>query len=324
MSRGRVDEYMARVGVAKRDERYETVARALELIKPDIDSGRIKGRRVLVKPNLVSNQVELAVVHVDAVRAVIDFMRGFNARRIIVAESSTGDTQEAFRRFGYGQLESRYSDVRLMDLNRDSHDAIRFETVDGAGRSVKVSRTVKECDFRVSLARAKTHDHLVCTLTLKNMLGCVHKTEQVWAHGDAPEPSEPLNRVLKSNWLLAKNLVRLASIVKPDLGVIDGFVGMEGDGPISGTPVELHSAVASPDFVGADAVMASTMGFDPAEISYIHLATKLGLGNGELKSLKTLGDDPKALRRAFKPHSNYSRTQTRWREYADADRQSTA
>jgi len=310
---------MSRVAVVRGDDRYTIVAKALELIKPETSPDRIKDRRVLVKPNLVSSSVELASVHVDAVRAVIDFIQTFGPQRIIVAEGSTSDTSEAFERFGYGRLERDYSNVELVDLNRDSSDAVVFETLDGAERKVRVSRTAKECDFKVSVARAKTHDHLVCTLSLKNMLGCVPKGGKVWAHGAAVEPSEPLGTVLRSNWLLAKNLVRLASVVKPDIGVIDGFVGMEGDGPILGSPVRLRVAVAGCDFVAADAVMASTMGFDPREISYIYLANRLGVGKGDLESLTILGEDPEGVRRPFSPHSNYERTQIGWRKYANME-----
>jgi len=310
---------MSRVAVVRGDDRYTIVAKALELIKPETSPDRIKDRRVLVKPNLVSSSVELASVHVDAVRAVVDFIQTFGPQRIIVAEGSTSDTSKAFERFGYGRLERDYSSVELVDLNKDSSDAVVFETLDGAERKVRVSSTVKECDFKVSVARAKTHDHVVCTLSLKNTLGCVPKGEQVWAHGAAVEPSEPLETLLRSNWLLAKNLVRLASVVKPDIGVIDGFVGMEGDGPISGSPVSLRAAVASCDFVAADAVMASTMGFDPREISYIYLANRLGVGKGDLESLTILGEDPEGVRRPFRPHSNYERTQIGWRKYANME-----
>lgn len=307
---------MSRVGIAVAEDRYGTVAGPLRLIEPDVSPGAIRDRRVVVKPNLVSSSVQLASVHLDAVRAVIDFLQAFGPQRIIVAESSATGTLKAFETFGYRRLEAEYPNVELLDLGEDSYDAVTFETLDGAGKQVRVSRTVKECDFRVSLANAKTHDHVVCTLTLKNLLGCVPRGEQVWAHGAAVEPSEPLETVLRSNWLLAKNLVTLASQVKPDLGVIDGFLGMEGDGPISGSPVNLGVAVASSDFVAADAVMTSIMGFSPQRISYLYLAERRGLGNGHLRNLKTLGEDPKRLRRPFRPHSNYVRTQTKWRRFA--------
>jgi uncharacterized protein (DUF362 family) len=263
--------------------------------------------------------VELAITHVDAVKAVVDFLQAFEPKRILIAEGSASDTWEAYRRFGYRQLEKEYGNLELLDLNDDSYETISLETLDGLGRNVRISRTAKECDFRISLARAKTHDHVVCTLALKNMLGCIPKGEQVWAHGAGVEPSEPLETVLKSNWLLSKNLVKIAGVVKPHMGVLDGFIGMEGNGPVGGSPVELGIAVASCDFVAADAVMATIMGFEPMEISYIYLANEQGLGIGDLSKLKIVGEDPYKVRRKFRPHSNYQRTQIRWKEFAEAE-----
>ncbi|MBS7610249.1 DUF362 domain-containing protein [Candidatus Bathyarchaeota archaeon] len=305
------------VAVVRGEDRYSIVTKALQLIRDDVNPASIRGRRVLVKPNLVSSSIELAATHIDAVRAVVDFLQPFEPKRILVAEGSASDTWEAYERFGYRSLEKDYGNLELLDLNGDSYDTILLETLYGNGKEVRISHTAKACEFRISVARAKTHDHVACTLTLKNMLGCIPKGEQVWAHGAGIEPSEPLETVLKSNWLLAKNLVKIASAVKPHMGVIDGFVGMEGNGPVGGIPVSLGVAVASCDFVAADAVMATVMGFEPMEISYIYLANELGLGIGDPKSLTIIGDDPYGVRRKFRPHSNYQRTQTRWKEYAE-------
>lgn len=310
----------SRVAVVKGEDRYSIVSKALQLIRDDVNPASIRGRRVLVKPNLVSSSIELAATHLDAVRAVVDFLQPFEPNRILVAEGSASGTWEAYERFGYRRLEKDYGNLELLDLNDDSYETILLETLDGNGKEVRISRTAKECEFRISVARAKTHDHVVCTLTLKNMLGCIPKGEQVWAHGAGVEPSEPLETVLKSNWLLAKNLVKIAGAVKPHMGVIDGFVGMEGNGPVGGIPVSLGVSVASCDFVAADAVMATVMGFEPMEISYIYLAHNLGLGIGDPKSLTIVGDDPYGLRRRFRPHSNYQRTQTRWKEYAEEEK----
>ena len=305
------------MAVVKGDDRYTIVAKTLQLIREDVNPARIRGCRVLVKPNFVSSSVALAATHVDAIRAVIDFIEPMGPRRVIVAEGSTGDTREAFERFGYKCLERDYGNVELVDINSDSHDTIVLERIDGSGKEVRISRTAKECDYRFSVARAKTHDHVTCTLTLKNMLGCVPRGSHVWAHGASYEPSEPLEAAIKGNWVLTKNLVTLATAVKPDVGVIDGFEGMEGNGPVDGSPVNLRVAVASCDFVAADAVMARIMGFDPMEISYIYLANSLGLGRGDLGSQTILGENPDAVRVRFKPHSNYSKTQVGWRKYVE-------
>jgi len=307
---------LARVSIVRGDERYGNVARALELIRGDIDPAQVKGKRVLVKPNLVSDSVELAVTPVEAVKAVIDFASSLQPSRVVVAEGSAGDTWRAFRNFGYTALEKMYG-VELVDLNEDGYREAVFTTLDGSGRTVRVAKTAVESDFRFSVARAKTHDHVFCTLCTKNMLGCVVKGDRVWAHGAGVEPQAPLETVVRSNYILSKNLVALARIVRPHVGVIDAFLAMEGDGPVGGSPVELRLAVASTDFVAADAVMARVMGFNPLDTGYIYLSDREALGNGDLRNIDVLGGDPEKLEVGFKPHRNYYETQVGWKTFLD-------
>lgn len=312
---------MSRVGVVKGNSRYANITKVLQLIRDDISVARIRGKSVLVKVNLVTDTVELSIVHVDAVRAVIDFIQLLEPSKIIVAECSAkgNDTWKAYERFGYKALEKDYRNVELLNIGEDDFDMINFATLDGRGKMVKISRTAKNCDYRFSVTRAKTHDHVTCTLSMKNMLGCVLVPDQVWIHGDEVEHEEPPEIARESNWIACKNIVTLMDVVKPDVSVLDGFVGMEGDGPVDGSPVDLRAAVASVDCVAADAVMAKIMGFSSLKIGYIYLSSKRGIGKGDLKDVEILGDDPKEVGVKFTPHSNYKSTQIYWKKYAELE-----
>jgi len=312
---------MSHVSVVKGDDRYGNIKKALHLIVDDFKKAQLKGKSVLVKVNLVSDSVELSTVHVDAVKAVIDFIQPFEPGKIIIAECSAKgyNTWKAFERFGYKALEKEYGNVELLNIGEDNFDIINFATLDGHGKMVKISRTAKNCDYKLSVARAKTHDHVICTGSMKNMLGCILVPDQVWLHGDKVEHEEPLEIARKSNWIACKNIVKLMEIIKPDVSVIDGFVGMEGDGPVDGSPVDLRTAIASTDCVAADAVMAKIMGFSPLEISYIYLCNRKGIGKGDLKDIKIIGDSPEKVKIEFTPHSNYKSTQIYWKKYAELE-----
>jgi uncharacterized protein (DUF362 family) len=114
---------------------------------------------------------------------------------------------------------------------------------------------------------------------------------------------------------LPQNLIRLVKLVPPHIGVIDGFIGMEGRGPASGDEHPLGIAIASADFVSADAVCAKTMGFEPTEISYLHYAQEEGLGTATLDDIEIVGDSIEEVASEFVPHPNYP-VQCTWRELA--------
>jgi len=288
---------------------------ALNNIRRDIEKDRIKGKSVLIKPNLVSISKLLAVTHVDAVRGVIEFIRDFEPKKIVIAEG-TGDTFKAYENFGYDKLVEEYENTELVDVNADSFVEIRFRTMEGDDRSVDLSRTVIDADFVFSVARAKTHDHTTCTLTLKNLQGCIPRKQQVWTHGASREfHGEPPELATKSNNILARNIVTLVKRIQPGAGVIDAIVAMEGDGPGGGNPVDLGVVVASRDVLAADTVMAEIMGFDSKEIGYIYYADRIKLGEGKIERIEILGEAIEDVRREFKPHRNYYESQANWREY---------
>ncbi len=303
---------MTRVALIKGDDRYHNILRALKLILEDIDRSEIEGKQVLLKPNLVSVSKPLAVTHVDAVKAVIDFIHRFEPSEVIIAESPAGgNTIEAYRRFGYDRLNG----VRLVDVNEDDYEKMFISTLDGGKREIRISKTVLEADYKISVARAKTHDHIFCTLTLKNMMGSVPHVDHAWFHGAAEEPEGPIEKIFESNYLLARNLVSVVRRVGIDLGVVDGLVGMEGDGPVDGTPVDLGVAAAGVDYVAVDAVVASVMGFNPRLKADTYLADEEGLGIGDIDGVEVLGEEIDNVRVKFKPHTNYFKTQTLWYKY---------
>ncbi|HDN80706.1 MAG TPA: DUF362 domain-containing protein, partial [Chloroflexi bacterium] len=154
-----MEERKARVALIKGDDRYRNTAQALRLIEGEIDLTDKK--LVLVKVNFVSTVRQLAATHVDAVRAVLDFVRERYQGPLVVAEGAAlSDTFEGFRNFGYLPLAREY-DVLLMDLNRD--EWVEVELLDRRFRPMKlrVSKTVVESDFRIAVGPPKTHDTVV-------------------------------------------------------------------------------------------------------------------------------------------------------------------
>ncbi|MBS7617370.1 DUF362 domain-containing protein [Candidatus Bathyarchaeota archaeon] len=286
------------VAVSRGAGRYETVKKTLELIRDDIAES-IKGKRkILIKPNFVSDSIQLAATHVDAVRAILDTITPLTSGEILIGEGSYGDTFKGYRNFGYMKLRSEYS-VELVDLNSDEY--VEVNVFNGKFREfpVRVSRIVYESDYRISAAVMKTHDFVVATLSIKNMaVGSIIKPYKGRIHQGYPA--------------INLNIYRIAKFIPVHLAVIDAFKAMEGDGPVWGSEVSMNAALAGLDPVAVDAVAAYIMGFNPMDIGYIYYCHKFGLGNANIENIRIVGENIETLKRGFKPHRTIDK-QFNWR-----------
>jgi uncharacterized protein (DUF362 family) len=297
-----------RVALVKGENRRENVRKALELVQEYI-AAKVKGD-VLIKPNFLSVKRQLASTHVNAVRGVLDIVSQLSFATLVVAEGANGgEPMEAFKNFGYYPLTDEYK-VSLIDLNLES-DREEIKLYDLIEREVPamVSKRVIQSACRISVAIPKTHDTAIVTLTLKNMMGSLARSDRSKMHGYADDLERDF---LKSVRIMPKNLIALGKHVAPHVGVIDGFLGMEGRGPGGGDEVPLGIAIASADFLAADAVAAKIMGFEPLEVGYIYYANELGMGVGDLSNIEVLGANIEDVQRKFKPHANYP-TQKLWK-----------
>jgi uncharacterized protein (DUF362 family) len=86
------------------------------------------------------------------------------------------------------------------------------------------------------------------------------------------------------------NLFTLAQRLRPDLAVIDGYQGMQGNGPVRGTPVEHRVCVAGLDWLAADRTAVELMGIDFAKVGYLNYCDQAGLGEGDLKKIEIVGE----------------------------------
>ena len=304
----------ARVGLARGGDRRENVYQSLELVREDIEAK--VADEVLLKPNFLSNKNQLASTHPDAIRGVIDFLLSTSTppKQIIVAEGGNEDfSGETFANFGYPALQNEYSvPIRLVDINVEKEwDETTIYMAGGVETIVRMPKIVIECPCTISVAVAKTHDVCVVTLAQKNMImGTLHKDDRIKMHG-YPSHAE---RILPSEaQVLNVNLIRLAQYLKPDIGIIDGTEGLQGNGPGGTDVVELAAAAASVDVFAVDSVMAKAMGFEPMELGLLHYADSLGYCVGDLTRIEVLGTPIVDVAKAFKPHETTDK-QLQWRE----------
>ncbi|MCL4535946.1 MAG: DUF362 domain-containing protein [Bacteroidetes bacterium] len=287
---------MAKVALVKGNESYEAVSRALELVRGEVHIPN--DRPILVKPNMVQATVDLCATPVGAVRATLDFLQSLGAKKFIIGEATAGpqgDTMGGFKRYGYMPLKDEY-DVELRDFNED--DTVLFEALDPGLNPVhiRLNKTYLEC-YVVSVARMKSHAQVVATMSIKNIaISSIHNPDRHSWSWHTPQPGKfgheprPLNL----------SLARLYQTVTPSLAIVDGVVGMEGNGPVEGTPVASGVALASTNALALDLVGTGLMGFDYRTIGYLWYLSQLqGLARGEIQ---VLGEDPAACVTPYKAH----------------------
>jgi len=248
---------------------------------------------------------------VDAIRGTLDFVKEFSPTSIVIAEGAgSDDTFEAYRNFHYLPLEKEYG-LSLVDLHKEKDlTPIKILLTSEDEVDIGIINFAMEQECRISVAVPKTHETAMTTCCLKNMMGCILKSDRPKMHGYAPGAPNDFSKSVK---VIHKNLIQMAKLVAPHISVIDGLVGMEGNGPIGGDEVPLSMAIASTDFVAADAVASKIMGFEPLEeVGYIYYGHTLGLGVGDIDNIQILGADIKSVSRKFRPSQNYA-TERLWR-----------
>lgn len=303
-----------KVGLAKTGRRRSNVYEALDNIRNDI-TPKVQ-EQVLLKPNFLSSTNQLASSHVDTMRGALDFLLSTSQppKEVIIAEGGNESfSGEAFKIFGYDALQVEYDiPIRLVDLHKETEWVETTVFLSGREKdTVRMPKTVLDCPCTISVAIAKTHDAGVVTLAMKNMImGTIHKADRIKMHGYHRHADRELPLEAQT---ININLLRLSRFLKPDIAIVDGTVGLQGNGPGGTNSVPLDIAVASGDVFAADAVTSKTMGFEPMEIGLFNYANELGYGTADLNKIEIIGPAIESVAIPFKPHET-TELQFQWQD----------
>ncbi len=290
---------MHKVAIIKGGSRRKNIRKSLELITDNVKKG-IGEKQIVIKPNFVSTSIQLASSHIDQIRGILDFLKDFYKKRVIIAEAACGDTPDAFKNFGYHNLLKEY-DVELIDLNQGYYELISVRDSNGNPFDVRVSRLLLDKNtYLISAAILKSHDTVVATLSIKNIaMGGILFVDKIKVHQGLRQ--------------INLNIAELAQRIWPALSVIDGFVGMEGNGPTDGDPISVGIAIAGTDPLAADRVACEIMGVDFLKVGYLYYCAEKGLGEADIDKINIAGTPIKECITPFRLHSHV-REQYRWVE----------
>jgi len=297
------------VAITSGDNRADLAFRALQPYSKQIRQA-IGSRRVVLKPNMVSTEVPLCATHVDTLEGILEFLKSIKKLdNVIIAESAANaPTFEGFSNYGYLSLVNKYP-VKMVDLDTEGSEVLYvFDEKDFRPHPVRFSKVILSPDsYVISVARMKTHNLAVVTLSLKNIIfGSPVKDIGFRLGKNSKEGTKSDKPVVHGSGPrgINYNLYALASRVHPHLAVIDGFEGMEGNGPRLGTPVNHRVCVVSTDWFAADRVGVELMGVDFAKVGYLNYCAQAGLGTADLSTIEIVGESISNHIKHYKLHDN--------------------
>ena len=240
-----------------RCEQYnlEEVYQALSEAVDATGDFNVQGKRVLLKPNIVSDSHpdKAITTHPVFLEAAIRLAKERGAARIMVGESPGLHTSSFYgKHSGIGEV-CRRTGVEWRDFL-----AGKAELPCPQGKAVKsvtVTDAIRDADVLISLPKLKTHQLMLFTGAMKNCFGLIPSMMKSASHVRFPRIGD-----------FAAFLVDIVLAAKPGYALMDGIVGMEGPGPGSGTPRQLSLVLASSNLLAMDIAASAIVGYPPLEV----------------------------------------------------------
>lgn len=299
----------SQVALTTGDNRADMTFRALRNFSEQIAKA-IGNRRVVIKPNNVAIDVPLCATHADSLEGTLEFLKSIGKlKNVVIAESAAnGPTMNGFENYRYTQLAGKYN-VKLMDLDAEGFEMVHvFDEKDFRPHAARLSKILLDPNnFLISAAKMKTHDRVVTTLSLKNIIFGAPIKDAGFAWGRNSKPGAKNDKPIchGSGFRgINFNLFALAQRMHPHLAIIDGFEGMEGNGPVGGTAVDHRVCVVSPDWLAADRVAVELMGIDFAKVGYLNYCAAANMGQADLSKIEVVGEAIAKHVKPYKLHRN--------------------
>jgi uncharacterized protein (DUF362 family) len=301
------------VSLVHGDVRRKNTADALAAIDDQILPVLKTKKYVVIKPNMVSTVNQLAATHADTLQGILDYLGPRFKGPVYIAEASAGDTPEGFDNFKYPAVvsERRSQKVGLIDLNTEGkYQILPVLDADLHPTPVRLAGRLLDPDaYIICSAILKTHNTVVATLSVKNMvlgapLRSAPKVRPFW--NDKRKYHGGIRQTHYDMMLTAQKLAPFWGAT-----LIDGFDGMEGNGPASGTPVPSRVAIASTDYIAADRVGVECMGINPDWPGYLRYCSQASLGQYEIDKIDVRGEKIASVAKKYRLHEDIDR-ELRW------------
>lgn len=231
-----------------------------------VSSNEVRGKRILLKPNLVEASPGHAHIntHPLVVRGAAEAFLRLGAAEVLIGEGPGHVTDTLMVVEETGLADILYEDrLRFVDLNYDDLFNLTNRTGFNAQGHLIFPKTLKTVDWIVSVAKMKTHHWAGVTLSMKNLFGVMPGSVYGW----------PKNILHLGD--IQRSIVDINATLTPHFAIVDGITGMQGDGPIMGDPIQAGVLVMGRNLPAVDATCCRIMGIDPQRVDYLRVADNL-------------------------------------------------
>jgi uncharacterized protein (DUF362 family) len=311
------------VVLIKETRRKDFINKVMDCISPHLSLK--SSDKVAIKIDLSGSREIYANTHYETVESLIFYLKDhFSISDISVIEGSEGahnfgkTTWDIFYKFRYKEVE--LNGAKLINLDDLPHEHVMsVQTLNGTNQ---IHYTKVDTDYLITVVPPKTHHIFPACVSIPNNIGFVKQEDRALLMGTSAAEMKKFNynntdRFIQLIDCAGKNLAQLLKKINPSMTLVDGLYGMEGKGPVKGSPVFHGFAVASEDVVLADALTTYLMGFEVDQISYITYAYAEGMGNNRWQNVHEV--DPPQVKFPYRPHPMFQK-QKLWKEYYQKNR----
>jgi uncharacterized protein (DUF362 family) len=298
----------SKVSLIKGENRRKNIYDSLVAIDDQIRPALKAKKYVFIKTNGVEAAGrQLASTQPDAVRGILDYLAPRYKGLVVFGDSGQVPAQKAVSQFGWDKVFAEYKRLNFK-YEHSNEDQDHYGLVYGIDYDLHVipirlgARFVDPDAFLISAAVMKTHNFVVATMAIKNVvLGSALGPAPGNPNYSSSEKRKFHVGVRSGNYNMFMATQRMLP-VNWGLGIVDGFEGMEGNGPGSGTPVGHRIALASTDFLAVDRVGLECMGIDASWPGYLNYAYQAGLGQYDLAKIDVIGAKIADVQKKYRLH----------------------
>ncbi|MCM0593354.1 MAG: DUF362 domain-containing protein [Gloeotrichia echinulata IR180] len=222
-----------------------------------------KGDRVLLKPNLLtgSRPGKECTTRPELVYEVAQMVLEVGGQPFLGDSPAFGSAKGVAIASGYQPV------LEALNLPIIDFHGKRYETISENFNHLRLSKEAMEADVVINLPKVKSHMQLTLTLGVKNLFGCVPGKMKAWWHLEAGKDANRFGEML----------VETARAINPNLTILDGIIGHEGNGPSGGEPRKLGILAAASDVFALDRAMVEILNVSPDQVPTLAASQRLGV-----------------------------------------------
>ncbi len=275
--------YLSSCKTYQKEEVSQVLYNLFDKICADNNFTDFSGKKVVLKPNLLAKRApDMGVTTQPSFVIAASNYFSEKGAEVIIADSPGGVYHPTILKSLYRVCKMDEATAAVLNLDVES------EQVKYNDKEFSIIKPLVEANIVVNLARMKTHTLCDMTAAVKNLFGSIPGLIKAEYHAKYPNKN-----------VFSEMLVDLCLANAPQINIIDGIIGMEGEGPANGTPIKTGLVIGSANPFAADCLCAHLMGYDSSEVDTVRISKERGLCLG-VEELDVIGEEISAFRYKFK------------------------